>query len=207
MDIFAAKQPKLFWRGTTTGRVDGGTVDGLAQNHRVRACLFAQQALGARGDVKVSRLHGVRPELVADAQRYLDAHGIGAPPAPEAAFGEYQAYLDLPGNSAAWGTYRKYLMGCLVVRPASDRELLYYQFQKPWLHFIPAAPDLSDLPSVMEWVTAHPADAAAIAYNGRRAMIDYLSAGRDHVRTALQAALQHDIPLPAISPPSHAPSG
>ena len=185
LDQFMAKRPVLFWRGTTTGGIAGGTMEGLAANPRVRACLHVKHAIGPeRADVKIARIHDMQPHLVGDARRYLAQHGILAGEVPPHTFGDYRTYLDLGGNGAAWGSFHKYLLGCLVIRPRHGRELLYYRFQRDGVHFIEADRDMANLPAILQWIAEHPAKAAAIAYAGRELMLDYLRKVPAHFRAA-----------------------
>ena len=63
----------------------------------------------------------------------------------EKTFCNYKYYPDIPGNALSWGTINKHLMGMLIIRPASNRKLMWHGLTKPWIHYVPCCSDFSDL--------------------------------------------------------------
>ncbi|MCA3415307.1 MAG: hypothetical protein INF84_11975 [Roseomonas sp.] len=178
---FLLKKNKLFWRGSTTGRRILSLGD-LQENHRVKACLYIRDSLQELADCKIVNLVQIAPEsIIGECKDLLKKLGIFGERVKEECFSEYKLFLDIPGNVAAWGTFRRYLQGCLVFRVDSDRELFYYAHQTPWVHFIPVSRDLSDLAEHVRWALDHQEEASRIAYQGRSLMVDLSNNISEHV--------------------------
>src|SRR5271165_514249 len=167
---FLGRRPQIFWRGSTTGGNGLGSsqltsLSDLARNPRVLACLRLRDIAGSAADCKITRLvqcaDGDRSAFV----QWLTEHSIFDLEVEEQQFALYQMYLDLPGNGSAWGTFKKYLYGCLVIVPESSRELAYHRHLSPWHHFIPVKADLSDIAGIVSWVYDNQAQAASIQGN------------------------------------------
>jgi len=168
---FLNRSKAVFWRGASTG-AGGTTFEEFTRNPRVVSCIRIRDLIGQLGDARISELVQYPKSLNSEMEAYLSEQGIRASArVPEQEFGDHQMFIDLPGNASAWGTYRKYLMGRLVLRPHHRSELFYYRFQEPLVHFIPLSADLSDLPQAVEWVRRNQLKAAHIAYAGRRLMM------------------------------------
>jgi hypothetical protein len=193
---FKARVPKAFWRGSTTGlslrRGDG--FDEFKHNPRVVACCSIRDILGERGDAKITNIVQYKSNIIDELRDYLSINRIFSCAVKEEEFGLYQMYIDLPGNACAWGTYRKYLMGCLVLRPQHEFELFYYKLFEPWVHYIPVSSNFDNLHETVEWVLSNPEHAARIAYSGRMQMIEVITNLELHLRTVLQSAASY---LPA----------
>lgn len=178
---FADREPILFWRGTTTGGVYGSR-DELFASHRVTSCLRLRDTMGERADCKISRVAQLAGYADRDAIEDLTQARVFGEQVSEARFADYQMYLDLPGNTAAWGTCFKYLAGCLVLRPPCARELCYSHLMLPWEHYIPVAPDMSDVAERVSWVLATPNDAAMIAERGQQLLRTFVETLPDFVK-------------------------
>jgi hypothetical protein len=178
---FLLKKNKLFWRGSSTGgRIS--SVGDLQENHRVKACLYIRDSLQELADCKIVNLVQIAPEsIIGECKDLLKKFGIFGERVTEECFSEYKLFLDIRGNTAAWGTFRRYLQGCLVFRVDSDRELFYYAHQTPWVHFIPVSRDLSDLAEHVRWALDHQEEASRIAYQGRSLMVDLSNNISEHV--------------------------
>ena len=193
---FLGRRPQIFWRGSTTGGNGLGSsqltsLSDLARNPRVLACLRLRDIAGSAADCKITRLvqcaDGDRPAFV----QWLTEQSVFDLEVEEQQFALYQMYLDLPGNGSAWGTFKKYLYGCLVIVPESSRELAYHRHLSPWHHFIPVKADLSDIAGIVSWVYDNQAQAASIAFAGRAKMLGYLSNIATHVSAAFAEYSAH----------------
>lgn len=182
---FSRKNKVLFWRGSSTGDGEISSLDMLRENRRVRACVHIAKTMGTLADCKIVMLT-VQSSILDDARFLLEELGIFSKIVSEDVFADYQMFLDIAGNAAAWGTYLRYLQGCLVFRVKSNRELLYYSSQKPWVHFIPVSEDLSDLESGVVWALRNQKEAAAIAYSGRAHMVDFINNISDQLYSAIK---------------------
>jgi hypothetical protein len=170
---YRAKKPILYWRGSTTG-LPIATVDQATTNHRIASCIFLRKNLAEISDCRISQITQTPKEITQSLKDFLIDEDIFSEPVPESIFAKSQMYLDLPGNAASWGTFRKFALGCLVIRPKPTRELAYYRYLEPGSHFIEARSDLSDLKEIVEWAISNQATAAAIAYAGRTEIIRFM---------------------------------
>ncbi|MCP9931028.1 hypothetical protein KBY82_09545 [Cyanobium sp. AMD-g] len=168
---YQAKTPIAFWRGSSTGS-QSSSLDELMENPRVKICV--RQIPSEYTDMKITRIVQVVPEIEVASEGLLRQHGILGSHVDEKSFGGYRFYLDLPGNACAWGSFMKYLQGCLVLRPQTGRNLLYYEYTKPWYHYIPLEADCSDLDEKIGWCLRNSAKSMDIAYRGLVLMSQYL---------------------------------
>jgi hypothetical protein len=186
---YRLREPILFWRGSTTGTPIRSKED-IPSHRRIAACRFIRRELGALADCKISTIVQHSPELATIIEEYLNQEGILATPVAEARFSRSQIYFDIAGNVSAWGTFRKFAMGCLVLRPEPDRELAYYRHLQAGVHYVSILPDLSDLRERVEWAISHPDQAAEIAYAGRSAVVAFVKHVDQHVIEACGAWLR-----------------
>lgn len=169
---FLRKKPVAFWRGSTTGS-QSSNIQELAENPRVRECLNHRASVLA--DFKITSIVQVDKAIDEAASSWLSEQGVLANPVEEREFGAYRFYPDFHGNACSWGAFKKYLLGCLVFRPSSSRQLLYYMFMKPWVHYIPLRHDCSDLAEKLKWALSNPGEAVIIAYNGHILVRQYVT--------------------------------
>lgn len=167
---WSTRDPNIVWRGASTGRgiISG---DGMSSGddrliQRTRLCLLLRQVAGT--DVKlVSAVQSVDPPRDLDRLR---AAGILGQRISAEFWRERKFALDIDGNGNAWSNlFTRLLFGCCVIKvgsPAGYRQW-YYGALKPFEHFVPVAPDLSDLVERIEWCRGHDAECAAIAAAGQ----------------------------------------
>jgi hypothetical protein len=170
---FFRKQRIVFWRGSTTGRFNQSSEADLLQNPRVAACLKFRN--NRHIDFKIARLVQVDPLFQQQASQLLADLGIIDPWVDESMFGKNRFYIDLPGNASSWGTFKKYLMGCLVLRPLSTKKLLYHAYLRPFVHYVPLEPDLADMEEKLAWLINNPEKSSKIAYNGNVIVRQYVA--------------------------------
>jgi hypothetical protein len=127
--IFDRRTDKVFWRGSTTGSIrfeESELEDRMLSNHRVRFCLEAQRG-SRRIDALITNIvqvgEGERQRWSNQLQRWE----ILGPRVTEAEFLRHRYYVDLDGNSAAWGTIQKYLGLCLVIKPTSKWTVKHHE--------------------------------------------------------------------------------
>ncbi|MBP2493627.1 hypothetical protein ABID82_005790 [Methylobacterium sp. PvP062] len=172
-DNFVARSLKLFWRGSTTG----GTIrseEDLLENYRVKCCLLIKEIAGDKADCKIARVAQVDAERSKSYEASLERLGLLGSYVREEEFAKYAMYIDMPGNAAGWGTCLKYMNGCLILRPPQSRELAYTPLLRPWTHFIPVNPDMSDVGTQIDWVAHNIKDAADIAWQGYQLIREFL---------------------------------
>lgn len=172
-ECFLRKHGIAYWRGSTTGRFNQSSEADLLQNPRVAACLKFRNI--RRIGLKIARLVQIDSEFLKEASQLLADLGIMDPWVDESAFGKHRFYIDLPGNTSSWGTFYKYLIGRLVLRPLSTRKLLYHTYLRPFVHYVPLEPDLADLEEKLAWLINNPEKSSEIAYNGHFVIQQYLT--------------------------------
>lgn len=164
---FLNRREVVYWRGSTTGATDPNAPDLTAQllsNRRIRFCFQARQ-LGPLFDVAISDLVQIPSGAEAGWHDHLSRWNILTARVPEVEFRRNRFYIDLDGNSSAWGTLVKYLGMCLVIKPVSAWHLDYHSFLQPGHNYIRI--DDMDAEQTAEAVMAMgPSEAFEIAYRG-----------------------------------------
>tara|TARA_Y100001968_G_scaffold327716_1_gene373344 strand:- start:1042 stop:2031 length:990 start_codon:yes stop_codon:yes gene_type:complete len=170
------RKSTMFWRGSTTGQIINNIEDLIALK-RVQICLTSLKYRGF--DLKITRV--VQNNIPNKAiLRFLKTNSIYSQSVSENYFRRFKYYPDIPGNSLAWGTINKYLLGNLIFRPNTNRSLHYYRFLTPWINYIPVREDFTDLYDQYNWAQSHPCHAAWIAWNGHLMAREYLINTRQH---------------------------
>lgn len=120
---YAAREKKLFWRGGTTGRPPQNSI---SANRRVQFCI---QSLRYSKLVDAKITHVYHFDNNDRSYGELARLNCTARPVPESNFGRYSSFVDLDGNSGAWGTFRKYLRLIHVIKPESQYSLFSHLLQ------------------------------------------------------------------------------
>jgi hypothetical protein len=117
---YSSRVPKIYWRGSTTGVPMS---DDLLRNERISFCVdgldYPDQI-----DSKITRV--VQMNHPRQVWWQLKRMGVFGRPVREAKFADFQSYIDLDGNSSAWGTLRKYLRIIHVIKFKSEFEMFYH---------------------------------------------------------------------------------
>ena len=169
-NIWLNKENKIFWRGTTTGR-DYKSINELESIERIKICKIYKNNKNI--DIKITK---IRHNLISNikVKKYLIVEDLFAEEVSEDKFASYRYYPDIPGNSLGWGTVKKFLYGNLIFKPNHKKQLLYYQFLHPWIHFVPVKDDFSDLEEKFNWSQENIDQTIEIAYRGYITIFDYL---------------------------------
>ena len=117
---YRTRSKSIFWRGATTGRAFGS--EALA-NPRIAFCQ-ATLSLHPLVDAKITKV--VQFKNGKKVQRELKRLGLMSRMVEESEFSRHMAYIDLDGNSTAWGTFRKYLQVVHVIKPLSEFSMFYH---------------------------------------------------------------------------------
>lgn len=84
---------------------------------------------------------------------------------------KYKYQIDLDGHASAWTAfYWKCYSKSVVFKVQSHWRQWFYKDLKPWIHYIPILPDLSDLHAKLEWAKLNDDICKKIAENGRELM-------------------------------------
>lgn len=151
----------LFWRGTTTGPYHRP----FEELPRVLLSRLAK-AMGARADVGLSSV----TENYRDMAPALASEGLLKEFVAADRFNRYQVHIDIDGNSNSWpGLMSKLHSGGAVIKVDSEQNYRqwYYDRLEPWVHFVPARSDLSDLVARGELLLDDPALAETIGRAGQ----------------------------------------
>jgi hypothetical protein len=146
------RQPVLFWRGANTGLEMYGP--DWKQAARIRlACLSKQINQPECFDACISKVLDY-----GDARRAeeIRAMGIVGDYLPMIDFFDRRYQVDVDGESCAWvSLFLKLYSGSLVVKVQSDWQQWYYDRLKNGENYIELKKDLSDLPALLDWISAH----------------------------------------------------
>ena len=100
-----------------------------------------------------------------------------APKKPIEPFGRncnYQYLLHVDGNAASSRLASELHVGSTVFKQQSFSSEYFYPLLRPWMHYIPVAANLHDVPEKLAWAKANPRAAEAIATTGQRFARDHL---------------------------------
>ncbi len=157
------RKNQVFWRGSTTGGGVLNTKKDLFKLRRVILCKLYNH--NNSFNMKISKIvqNNIPKQILINE---LKKENIWTRSVFENTFSNYCFYPDIPGNALAWGSIRKYLMGNLIFKSTTKRQLYYYRFLKPWKHYIPVEENFIDLNEKYSWAKSHMQEAAFIAWNG-----------------------------------------
>lgn len=171
-----AREAKAFWRGSSTGLrrfapPPEGTPEGeddFSWLSRLSLCAKARHSPHrAFYDVGLTAIvHMPEPHLVARINRA----DFLRPPVPRLDFMRHKGIIVIDGHANAWSAlFAALLMGSCVLKVCSERgyRQWYYDYLRPFEHYVPIAADLSDLDEALAWLLAHDAKARAIGEAGR----------------------------------------
>jgi hypothetical protein len=169
---WTARKPTFLWRGSTTGMVSAGIggldISGLSQLPRFRLCTLSA-TLKPHTDVGItSVVQAKSQEDAEEIHKFLEQSGLLAQPVPKLAMATYRFLLDIDGNANSWSFLEKLLMGSCVLKVESDWTQWYYDSLRAWVHYVPIAPDLSDLSEKVDWCLTNESACEVIAANGKR---------------------------------------
>jgi hypothetical protein len=159
------RRPVALWRGAPTGY---RTTDSILDLPRLALCaLAARNDYAAYLDAGVTGLAQVRSQAEIDL---LQRMGMVRDFIPPARFQNWKYHIDIDGNTNSWpGLFQKLLSGSVVLKVASARKFAqwYYDRLKPFEHFVPVQPDMSDLIEKIRILRANDQLARAIGAQGR----------------------------------------
>ena len=155
------------WRGSSTGSpaLHRGN---LWKNRRYQLCQLSQrlpQLLDARFTAVVQ---SANPTARSGLISLLRQQGHLAPRLQPWQLALHRFLIEIDGNVNSWGLLWKLLSGCCILRVSSGRRQWYHHRLQAWVHVVPVAADLSDLPDKLAWCQAQPEACQAIASAGQR---------------------------------------
>ena len=162
---WAAREPRVLWRGSTTG---ARTIDWRSLQ-RAQLCGRVREH-GHEDDYDVGFTNIVQAWSLTEESE-IAAAGLMRPSLPSTRFQDFRYHIDIDGNTNSWGgLFIKLLGGGLVFKVASPfgHRQWYYRRLQPWLHFVPIDSSLCDLHEAVAWAKAHTARAEEIAHAGQQ---------------------------------------
>jgi hypothetical protein len=165
---FDARSEVIKWRGRLSGP-DYPTIENCREFPRYTLLMMSLQhpeVLDARL-THYTNLEGSDAAL-ALKQQIEGLFGAPAPKLPAAGFVPYKYLASLDGAVSAWKRVPTILASGSVLLLQHQWSQFFYPALQAWEHYVPLAPDLSDLLERHAWLQAHPAEARAIADAGQR---------------------------------------
>ncbi len=149
------KRPKAIWRGATTG--GSFTMENYRTFPRTQAIEVSLQypeLVDARFTALVQGAQNLKTELKPYMGNTLNMLGQL----------NYKYQLLIDGNSCAFSrAYWQLFSNSVILKRTSPFTQWYYKALQPYVHYIPIAYDLSDLPEKIEWAKAHDATCHGIS--------------------------------------------
>jgi hypothetical protein len=164
---FAQRAPTVYWRGSTTGNCDAlvnssditRVVQYPAQTfpssrtsccHLLKRVGLVQSALSIPWiDAKLTKY----VQCCLGQDQWLESRNLTSGRSPEDSWVRSRGVIEIDGNVNAWGYRWRMESGSVVFRVDGPYVNQYILPQKPWVHYIPIAHDLSDLRSKTELIT------------------------------------------------------
>ncbi len=172
------RQDTIVWRGSTTGiRATFPDEDFTAPGvlPRIRMCALLKSV--PLVDAKIYQC--VQTEDAALQEHRLRSGGLFGDWIPMRNWIDRKYAIDIDGNANAWSNlFTRLLLGCCVIKVASQNRQWYYDRLVPWVNYIPVRHDLSDLADVISWCRDHAADCARIAAGGQQ-LAKYMTIGTE----------------------------
>ncbi|KAJ6619521.1 glycosyl transferase family 90-domain-containing protein [Mycena sp. CBHHK59/15] len=166
------KKQQIYWRGMS----NGGHI--IGQNYhkfpRFRLIDIARNHSDLI-DAKMTRFAESHCTDNCDRDHIIEEYDITGPQSPKEDVYHYKYLLDVDGNTFS-GRYLGLLKSGSLVFKSTVFDEYFNDWLRPYVHYIPVQPDLSDLVEKVEWAIAHDDEARLIQETGKlfteRAMTD-----------------------------------
>ncbi|KAJ7120014.1 glycosyl transferase family 90-domain-containing protein [Mycena filopes] len=159
------KRPMIYWRGHTSG----GALDG--QNYHAFPRFRVIDIARLRPDIMDFALTGLHncdnnQDVVCPEDEIRAKYDVDTAPQPREEVYKYKYALDLDGNGFSGRFIGLLRSGSLVFKSTIVSDF-FDDWLKPYVHYIPLLPDLSDLEEKVEWALEYDAEARQIQANGK----------------------------------------
>jgi protein glucosyltransferase len=162
---FAKKTPAVFFRGSRTSSARDPFV------HMGHARRGEPPPPGAkRWNIRYIKNQSQRSNEIVEKEMGLDF----AEPTTMAEHCKYRYLLNFDGQAASFRYKTLFLCGSLVLSVDLKWQEFWYGMLIPWVHYVPLAADGSDADRIVDFLEAHPDEAATIAENGRQFVLQRL---------------------------------
>lgn len=145
---------KVFWRGTTTGERVKSIQPWVQYDSDIVDVAFYKTSRGANN-----------PHIIQDGfeRNFLEKHYVREK-AKIAEMVRYKYLLSIEGNDVATGLkWMLYSNSVVLMAPPTKASWAMEDLLLPFVHYIPLAPDLSNLLDMVEWAEEHSAACKEIA--------------------------------------------
>ncbi|KAJ6610759.1 glycosyl transferase family 90-domain-containing protein [Mycena sp. CBHHK59/15] len=159
------KKSQIYWRGTSSGgMIFGSNYHNFTRYKLVRLAQKHTDLLDVEITSFADELCGSESEC--DKKKIVQEYNIIGPGAPREDEYKYKYLLDVDGMTFS-GRYLGLLRSGSLVFKATVFTEYFNDWLRPYEHYIPVLPDLSDLVEKIEWAKAHDAEARMIQERGR----------------------------------------
>ncbi|KAJ7043983.1 glycosyl transferase family 90-domain-containing protein [Mycena alexandri] len=160
---WADKKPLLYWRGAS----NGGRI--IGENYRLfprfRLIDLARKHAELM-DVKMTTFVAGHCKEGCDRERIVAEYNITGKVDSKNDVLQYKYALDVDGNTFS-GRFLSLLKSGSLVFKSTVFEEYFNDWLRPYEHYIPVKPDLSDLAQMVEWAIKHDDEARRIQETGR----------------------------------------
>ncbi|KAJ7147536.1 glycosyl transferase family 90-domain-containing protein [Mycena crocata] len=157
------KQSQLYWRGSSNGGHIIG--DNYHSFPRFRLIIFAREHPEFI-NAKMTRFENGHCTDQCDRDRIISEYNITGPRDPKKNVFKYRYLLDVDGNTFS-GRFLSLLRSGSLVFKSTVFEEYFNDLIRPYEHYIPVKPDLSDLIQKVQWAMTHDDEAHRIQETGR----------------------------------------
>lgn len=162
---WATKTPAVFFRGSRTSPArDPFVLKGHARRGQ------PPPPGSKRWNIRYIKNQSQRSNDIVEKQMGLDF----AEPTTMAEHCKYKYLLNFDGQAASFRYKTLFLCGSLVLSVNLEWQEFWYSMLIPWVHYVPLAADGSDADVIVDFLEAHPEEAAMIAENGRQFVLQRL---------------------------------
>ncbi|KAF7344144.1 CAP10 domain-containing protein [Mycena venus] len=158
---WAKKKSLLYWRGTTTG--------GMIRGDYHRYTRFRLMHIGSRHpdlmDVRLTAIAEPHCEEGCDREAVISAYNISGKGDPKEDVYGFKYALDVDGATFSGRFLGLMRSGSLVFKSTFFEEY-FNDWLRPFEHYIPVLPDLSDLVQKVEWANKNSEEARLIQQRG-----------------------------------------
>jgi len=163
-----SKEEKAFWRGMTSGGEYSYAEWDLLP--RPRFILFSQEHPDL-ADAAFTSPYNISNEIKVLMEKYGLFQSWHYP----TDFVKFKYLVSIDGNTFASNFWWQLLSNCAVMKGDSGYLEWFYKGLKPYVHYLPYSPDLSDFEMKITWLRTHDDEAKKIADQGRVFAQEHLS--------------------------------
>ncbi|MDX2050350.1 MAG: glycosyl transferase family 90 [Rickettsiaceae bacterium] len=179
-----SKIDKAFWRGSTTGWIDGSddsdpeiTIENYSKFPRFKLVEISEQYQELLDAKFVNFVH-----MNEATKNYIATKFALAPSANKLAHLSYKIQINIDGNSSTYpGFLWRLLSNSVVLKQETEDMQWFYNFVKPMIHYVPVKSDLSDLIEKIHWIKSHDQEAKIIAENATKFVNENLTIADIHL--------------------------